>query len=68
MYWRWSCCCQVIVVEAPKQRAPKPTNPGDRPAADEPMQTLKVTIGATLKAELEKLKLEEQSVTSSSGE
>ena len=56
------------MVEAPKRRAPKPTNPGDWPAADEPMQTLKVTVGTTLKAELEKLKLEEQSVTASSGE
>lgn len=56
------------MVEAPKQKVPKPMNPSDRPAADEPMQTLKVTIGATLKAELEKLKLEEQSVTSSNGE
>lgn len=54
---------EVIVVQAPKQRAPKPSNPAERPSPDEPMQRLKVTVAASLKTQLEKLKLEDQSQT-----
>ncbi|XP_076445111.1 cysteine and histidine-rich domain-containing protein 1-like [Babylonia areolata] len=52
---------EVIVVEAPKMRAPVPTAPAERPSQDEPMTQLKVTVAASLSAQLEKLKLEEKS-------
>ena len=59
---------QVIVVEAPKQRAPqKPRDLNSRPPADELMTKLKTVIGASLKSQLEKLKLEDKTDTSSSG-
>jgi hypothetical protein len=46
---------QVIVVKAPQPQKAKA--PSERPSSDEPLNTLKVTVGASLKTELEKLKL-----------
>lgn len=51
---------QIIVVQNPIPVMPKPVVPLERPSGDEPLQRLKVTVGASLKEQLEKLKLEEK--------
>ncbi|XP_025099052.1 cysteine and histidine-rich domain-containing protein 1-like [Pomacea canaliculata] len=51
---------EIIVVQNPIPVMPKPVVPLERPSGDEPLQRLKVTVGASLKEQLEKLKLEEK--------
>ncbi|KAK7497406.1 hypothetical protein BaRGS_00011450 [Batillaria attramentaria] len=52
---------EVVVVEAPRHRSPMPSRQAERPSPEEPVQRLKVTFGASLRTQLEKLKIEEQS-------